>query len=146
MKSLQKISRVKLKVKQNINFVLFGIVSSEPDYKLSLELNKKFLISLKHISPIKLTDKNGHHLPFSRFSYTDTSSELIYSLISNRNGKHFFINNLKNIDFLFQVQNPENEENINLMTSDLREIEIITAIFNLSINKIKDKNLQYLSQ
>jgi len=146
MKSLQKVSRIKLKVDQNFNFILFGIVSAEPDYKLSLTLNKKFRISLKHISPIKLTDKNGHNLPFSRFSETNGSPDLIFTLISNRNGKHFFLKELKNVDYLFQVQDSDSEKTMKLITSNLREIETITAVFIINVNNIKDKNLQYLTQ
>ena len=62
MKNTQKITRVKLKIEQINDFILLGLVSSEPDYKLSLSLNKKFRISLKNISPVKLHGDNGTEL------------------------------------------------------------------------------------
>ncbi len=52
MKSTQKVTRVKLNIEQNNDYILLGLVSTEPDYKLSLSLNKKFRISLKTISPV----------------------------------------------------------------------------------------------
>ena len=53
MKRTQKVTRVKLDIDQNNDYILLGLVSSEPDYKLSLSLNKKLGISLKNISATK---------------------------------------------------------------------------------------------
>ncbi|MGA2407369.1 MAG: IPExxxVDY family protein [Bacteroidales bacterium] len=146
MGSTQKVTRVKLKINQNNDFILLGLVSAEPDYKLSLLLNKKFRISLKNISPIRLTGDNVSELAFSRFSDSINSTDLVFNLVSNRSGKNFLLNKLKNIDYLLQVQYSDNEINLNNITSNLRQIDSITAVFNIDINTIKDKNLQYLTQ
>ncbi len=146
MRSIQKVTRVKLKISQNNDFILLGLVSAEPDYKLSLSLNKKFRISLKNISPLRLTGDNGSELAFSRFSDSVNSTDLVFNLVSNRSGKNFLLNKLKDIDYLLQVQYSDNEINLNNITSNLRQIDSITAVFNIDINTIKDKNLQYLTQ
>lgn len=146
MKSIQKITRVQLKINQKDDFILIGIVSAEPDYKLSLILNKKFRISLKNISPVKITDDNGYELTFSRFSDSSGSPDIAFNLISNRSGKNFLLKKLKNVDYIFQVQDPDNENNINRITASLRETDTVTAVFNIDLNIIKDKNLQYLIQ
>jgi len=144
MKSTQKVIRLKLNVEQNNDYILLGIVSSEPDYKLSLSLNKKFRISLKNILPLKLPGDNKSELSFSRFSNNEDPSDLKFNLISNRSGKNFLLNKLKNIDYLLQIQTSENDVNFNFINLNLREIDTITAIFNIDINTIKDKNLHYL--
>jgi hypothetical protein len=146
MKSTQKITRLKLNVEQNNDYILLGIVSAEPDYKLSLSLNKKFRISLKNITPLKLTGENKSELSFSRFSNNDDPSDLKINLISNRSGKNFLLNKLKNIDYLLQIQTSENDVDFNFINLNLREIDTITAIFNIDINTIKDKNLHHLTQ
>jgi hypothetical protein len=146
MKSTQKVTRLKLNVEQNNDYILLGIVSSEPDYKLSLSLNKKFRISLKNILPLKLPGDNKSELSFSRFSNNEDPSDLKFNLISNRSGKNFLLNKLKNIDYLLQIQTSENDVNFNFINLNLREIDTITAIFNIDINTIKDKNLHYLTQ
>jgi hypothetical protein len=125
---------------------MFGLVSAEPDYKLSLTLNKQFRISLKNILPVKLIDNDGSEVVFSRFSDTSGSPDMIYNLISNRSGKKYFLKNLKNVDYIFQVQDSDNEINPDRITASLREIDTITAVFNIDFNTIKDKNLQYLIQ
>lgn len=146
MKSTQKVTRVKLNIDQKNDYILLGLVSSEPDYKLSLSLNKKFRISLKNISPLRVTRDNESELTFSRFSNNDNLTDLVFSLVSNRSGKNFLLNKLKNIDYLFQIQNSNNEVNLKNIVSNLREIDTVTAVFNIDINTIKDKNLQYLTQ
>lgn len=147
MKSVQKVTRVKLNVNLNSDLIMIGLVSSEPDYKLSLSINRKFGISLKYLSPLKIENGSGSELTFSRFSDINGSPDITFNLISNRNGKQFLIKKLKNIDYIFQVQDSENEnENkINQITSGLREIESVNAVFNIDLNTFKDKNLHYLT-
>jgi len=146
MKSYQKVTRVKLNIEQNNDYILLGLVSSEPDYKLSLSLNKKFRVSLKNISPLKLKADTKSEFTFSRFSNNDDPADFIFNLISNRSGKNFLLNKLKNIDYLLQIQNSENTVSLNDITTSLREIETVTAVFNIDLNTIKDKNLHYLTQ
>jgi hypothetical protein len=146
MKSNQKVTRVKLSIDLSNDYILLGLVSPEPDYKLSLALNNKFRISLKNISPVIFTgDDKSEHI-FSRFSNNDDRTDLIFILVSNRSGKSFLLNKLKNIDYLLQIQISEKEVNLSLITSYLREIDSVNAVFNIDINTIKDKNLHYLTQ
>jgi len=144
MKSIQKITRVHLKIDQNDDFIMLAIVSSEPDYKLSLSINKKFRISLKSSIPVKISDDKGEDLLFSRFADTSMAPDLVYSLISNRSGRDFLLKKLKNVDYIFQIQNPENEDDIEETISMLREIESVNGVFNVDISSFKDKNLQFL--
>jgi hypothetical protein len=146
MKSLQKVTRVQLKVNQDEESILMGIVSAEPDYKLSLALNKEFRISLKNITPLNLVDESGYELLFSRFSDSSGSPDRVFSLISNRSGKNFLIKKLKNIDYIFQVHDPESGINNAEIASRLREIDSLTAVFIIDIVTLKDKNSQYLIQ
>jgi hypothetical protein len=146
MKSTQKVTRVKLNVEQNNDYILLGIVSAEPDYKLSLSINKKFKVSLKNISPLLLPGEKIPEITFSRFSNHRGSSELILNLISNRSGKNYLISKLKNIDYLLQISDSEEEINLPDLTANLRDIDAITAVFNIDLNTIKDKNLHYLTQ
>lgn len=145
MKSIQKVTRVKLNINRCSDCVMFGLVSADPDYKLSLTLNKIFGLSLKIIPAVKFTDDTGYELSFSRFSDTVTSPETIFSLISNRSGKYYLLKKLKNVDYILQIQDPDNVTDINRFTASLRKIESITAVFNIDIMVVGDKNLKYLT-
>jgi hypothetical protein len=146
MKSTQKVTRVKLNIEQHNDYILLGIVSAEPDYKISLSLNRKFRISLKNISPLLLQGEDDSQFIFSRFSNIDDRADLKMILISNRSGKDYLLKKLKNIDYLLQIQSTENDPRHNDITSNLREIDSVTAVFNIDIGTIKDKNLHYLTQ
>jgi len=145
MKSNQKVTRVKLQIEQNDDYILFGLVTAEPDYKLSIALNKKFGISLKHKTSIIPDGDNNPELLYSRFSNCTSGEDLIVDLISNRNGKNHLLNKLKNIDYLLQIQTDDKEVSQDELITVLREIESITAVFSIDLTAIKDKNLHYLT-
>jgi hypothetical protein len=146
MKNIQKITRIQLKISGEDEFILLGIVSAEPDYKLSLSINKKLRISLKNITPVKITEDTGSEMLFSRFSSATASQGILFTLVSNRSGKYFLLKKLKNVDYIFMINNNENEYNIEQISSGLREIESVNAVFNVDINALKDKRLQYLTR
>lgn len=146
IKNIQKVKRIQLNVENNDKLFLFGIVSAEPDYKLSLALNKKMGISLKNISPLNLSDESGNEISFSRFSYTNHSDDVVYNLISNRSGKQFLLKKLKNIDYIFQVHYTGNDNNNSKVTSLLRETEAASAVFVIDTTTLNDRNLQYIIQ
>jgi hypothetical protein len=144
MKTTPKIKRVQLRINQNDESGFLGIVSSEPDYKLSRALNKKLKISLKNTSPVIINDEPDNEMTFSRFSDSSASQNLIYDLTSNRSGKNYLIRKLKNIDYIFRIHDPDNEININQVISTLRDAECITAVFIIDPVSIKDRNLNHL--
>jgi hypothetical protein len=146
MKKTGKVTRVKLQIDQIYDFILIGLVSSEPDYKLSLALNKKFGISLKTIDPVRISGENGIELIFSRFSDTSESPERIYNLVSNRSGRDFLIKKFRNIDYILNIHSADNKNINNQITSSLREIPAITAVFNIETDTIKDRNLHFVIQ
>jgi hypothetical protein len=146
MKKTLKVTRVKLQIDQINDFILLGLVSSEADYKLSLSLNQKFGISLKNISPVKINTENGNDLLFSRFSDTSESPERIFTLVSNRSGKNFLIRKLRNVDYILQVHDSDNKNIVSQITSSLRDISTISAVFNIDTDTFKDKNLHHVIQ
>jgi len=144
MKNQQKIKRVHLSLNEKDESILIGIVSADPDYKLSLTLNKKLGILLKNNSPVEPEHFTDSELLFSRFTDMNRAPDIVISLVSNRSGKNFLLKKLKNIDYLLHLYDPENSWNTDQMITSLREITTITAVFNINIKSVKDKNLRYL--
>jgi len=144
MKSRQKITRVILDPAQREDYLLLGVVSAEPDYKLSLAINRKLKISLKHKNPIETTNDQGISLHFSRFSDHSSDTGLTFNLVCNKSGGEFLLRKLNKIDYFLQVYSPDNDSDKDQLTLSLRSIETITAVFALDTTEIRDKNLQYL--
>ncbi len=124
--------------------VVFGIVTSDPDYKLSLKLNKKLNISLRNIDPVEFQDNEGNGVIFSKYADASGAPDSIFQLVSNRSEKIFLLKKLKNIDYLLIVHNPGKSLKPEYIISQIREIDSITGVFNIEIKTLNDKNLKYL--
>lgn len=123
---------------------LIGIVSSEPDYRLSLKLNKRLGIALKSIDPVEFADETGAVFRFSRFSDSPYHPTSGLQLVCNRSLKNFLLPKLKNIDFLILIPGSTDKHILERLTADLRETDSITGVFNIDLKALKDKNLKYL--
>lgn len=144
MGSKSKIKKVHLSLNNNNESTFLGVVSAEPDYKLSLSLNKHLNISLKNTIPVTINDESGKEIIFSRFSHSAHAPFLIYDLISNRSGKNVLFKKFKNIDYIFLVHDTQNETDINNIATAIRATEFVSAVFNLNKDLIRDKNISHL--
>jgi len=147
MKHLQRITKIRLETLKYEGLILFGIISHEPDYKLSLALNQKIGISLKGCEPITICDDSGNVYSFSRFTTSATLPDnVVYTLTANRAGSFFMLKKLKNIDYLFHINNSGNSDFELKIFATLREMENINAVFPIDMKTLNDKNLSYLIQ
>ncbi len=144
MRNSQKITRIRLAINEQDKPFILGIVTPDPDYKLSLKLNKKLGISLKNTNPIEIQDNEGNKFIFSKFADTSVAHDLVFQLFSNRSGKNFFLKKLKNIDYLLIVHDPGKNFRPEQVISQIREIDSITGVFNIEFKTLKDRNLKYL--
>lgn len=136
------VTKFKISVEQAFDGLIIGILSQELDYKLALALNRKLHINLSSFSPIFLDHSSSNEVFFSRFHYSNNDHNLSYDLVSNRCGNVFLIKKLKNVDFLFLINNFEDNLEINEVIDKIKEIKSVIAVFNPDVNLIKDKNLQ----
>ncbi len=144
MKERQKITRVQLDIKGDDEPILIGIVSSDPDYRISLGINKKIAISLRNHQPLEIEDPDGNNLIFSHFVDMTGAPDIVFSLVSNRSGKKFLLRKLRNIDYLFHIHDSEKSIDRLSLITQLRDIEGVTAVFDIDLKNVKDKNADYL--
>ena len=62
----QRLNGYNLMIIQSSNSAIIGIVSTDPDYKLSLKINRKLKISLKNDSPVILGEDSGNEYSFQQ--------------------------------------------------------------------------------
>jgi hypothetical protein len=144
MKSTQKKIKVPLSFTANDNYFMFGIISPEPDYKLSLLINHSLHISLRNHSSLEVRDDENNLIIFSKFSDHTESPDRSYNLISNKSGNNFLLKKLKTYDYLFLVQDADCNLSPEQLTQKFKESVIFRAVFLIDIDKVKDKNLEYL--
>ncbi len=136
----KKITKHLIRSEETPAFLFLGIVSSEPDYRLSVMLNRHLGIDLRK-RPEEITDGTG----FGSHSYsifTTTPSTL--SLISNRSMGSTFIKKLKNIDFLLQIHGAPDRKQAEILVSSVRAIPEVTAVFVFDSRDISDRNIALL--
>jgi hypothetical protein len=144
MKNSQKITRIHLPVSDHDLPVIVGLVSPDPDYKLSLKLNNRLNISLKNSDPVTIQYEEGKKYFFSKFLDSSVSPDLVFQLISNRAGKDFLLRKLINIDFLLLIHDPGKTLNLEQIISEVREIDSVSGVFTIDAKTLKDRNLKYL--
>lgn len=145
MKGQPKITKIHLADKTDEDYLILGIVSTEADYRLSQLLNHKLRLALKNAKSLDVKGNNGTSIGFSRFSDNSKSPEVFFNLISNKSDKDYLLKKLKNIDYFFQVHTTGSTYNFDQLTTTIREIDRITAVFRLDPREIKEKNLVYLT-
>lgn len=145
MKSPQKVTRVQLNFGTDEEYILLGIVSTDPDYKLSLSLNKKLNISLQSYHPVEVVEKNGNKVNFSRFSDNSMAPDRTFQLISNKYHKEYFLKKFHKLDYILHIYSSINEYDKEDIANKVREIDTITAVFIINTLNTSERNLQYLT-
>lgn len=137
METMKKITRFRLATPDDeMSYSVFGLVSSEPDYRLSFSLNRKLKINLKRYEPVEITGPDGNKIQFSRFSDLSGLPGEFYTLADNRSGKNLFSQKYSRIDYLFLRGGTNGSEISEKILSSLRSLEGITAVFHIKENEI----------
>lgn len=144
MTGSQKIKRVQLTLNDQDRPMILGILSSDPDYKLSMKINRKLNLKLKSTEPVTIKINDSEDISFSRFSDHTAAAESAVSLVSNRSGNNFLLKKLKNLDFILLIHGESSKDRSAGISSSLREIDTITGVFMTGPDIFKDKNLKFL--
>ncbi len=129
----------KLTFQLDFNFFLLGISSSENDYRLSWEINKKLKISLRK-STDHVIKREEIEQAFSVYTFTDEEVYLQYFLIANKSENGYLVEELRNMDYFLQIHGDLTDKQQKQIISSVRNIKGITGVFNLDINTMKSKN------
>jgi len=124
------------------DFVFLGIVSTEPDYRLSVMLNRHLAIDLRHSQTDICEVRGKDETTWSRF----TTTPLTLSLVSNKSRGKILIRKLKNIDYLLVIHSADDGKNAGALAAAVRKCPEVTAVFLFESLEIGDRNLSLLVQ
>lgn len=145
MKTSKKITRIKLDSEDNKNYsFILGIVSAEPDYKVSLALNRKLNISLRISTPYEMHTGTGKVADFGRFTDSSGMPDSYHALVSNRSGKNILSKKFSRIDYFFSVFHSFPSGDINLIGRKIKDAEGVTAVFPIKPDEIDPEIFQFL--
>lgn len=135
---------VKLNIKPEFDFLVFGIVTSEPNYRLSWLINQSLNIALKETPPVKLYHQKRQVVQqFGRFSYLTNLDEL-YQLIQNKSEQGFLLEEYKQVDFLLKIEGLS--EDGKTILSKIKAIKNISLVFEIKPGQLKSKNRLIFSE
>jgi len=76
---------------------------------------------------------------FSLYRYTDPETQLHYDLFSNRCDNGFFLEEMKNIDYILKISGDANKNFIAHLVTKLKKIDILTTAFEIDPLSLKSK-------
>lgn len=121
-------------------FTFLGVVCTEPDYRLSVLINRHLRTDLRK-NPDEITISHEQKtVSFSRF----TTAPATLSLVSNHSQGIALINKLKNIDFLIVIHGDADKGRAEEFAAMIRKMPEVTAVFVFESSSVNDRNLSLL--
>lgn len=130
--------KIKLDISSKPHFIQYGLVTSEPVYRLCWLLNTAFSISLTESEPLNcLHAKRNMLQSFMLFEAKNTEHQTSFSLIQNKGPQGFFDEDQKQVDFWLRV---DGEIENTFLLSTLKKIKEINLTFELKPGLVKTKS------
>lgn len=130
----------KLVVEDDYNFLLIGISSHENDYRISWAINTQLKMAFKRADNLQVHNPRiNENQEFSLYQYTDPETNLHYDLFSNRCDNGFFLEEIKNIDYLLKITGDFNKSFSAQLVNKLKKIDILTTAFEIDPLSLKSK-------
>jgi len=134
------VKKHKLDLAMEEDFCLLSVVTDEPDYKLSWLINQALDMNFEKQEELELFHRKlKEEQVFSYFSYHDDDTMVTYRIIGNRAEKGFFLDELKNIDYLIHIQGEINTSRINGFMLSIGALEQVRMCVPSDLNRIKNK-------
>lgn len=135
----------KLELAIDEDFCLLGLVSDQPDYRLNLLINRALGFNLIKQEDLSLFHKKlDLEQEFSLFEYFDDISLLTYRVIRNRADDGYFLDELKNLDYLVHIQGEIREDSISsfmALTSSIIDVRMCVPV---NLLKLRNKERLFL--
>lgn len=122
------------------DFCLLGLVTDEPDYKLCWRINNSLHMNFEKQEELKLFHRKlDKEQVFSYFSYHDSDTLITFRIIRNRSENDYFLDELKNIDYLIHIQGEINTSRINDFMHSVGALEPVRMCVPSDLSRIKNK-------
>jgi hypothetical protein len=131
MKQAGKKKRHLLRLDNDPDIVMIGLVTPDADYKTSLLLNSSLNLNFRSTHPIERETDSGEKLQFSTFKSTSELNDNTFVLVSNKNSNSHLSKKLAGIDYLLILKGDDILNIRDQMISGLRKCREISGLFIL---------------
>jgi hypothetical protein len=120
------------------DFCLLGVVSDVPDYKLCWLINQSFTMEFSKQDDLKLFhQKSGEEQEFSYFQFEDEEAMITFRIIHNRTENGYYLEELKNLDYLIHIQGEINESRISEFMQSVGGLETVRMCVPCDLSRIR---------
>ncbi len=134
------VKRHKLDLAIEEDFCLLSVVTDEPDYKLCWMINHTLDMNFEKQEELQLFHRKlDEEQVFSLFSYHDNDAMISYRIIRNRAENGYFLDELKNIDYLIHIQGEINTTRISNFMLSVGALEPVRMCVPSDLSRIKNK-------
>lgn len=130
----------KLEMAIEEDFCLLGVVADEPDYKFCWMINQKLEINFEKLDDLDLFHpKLKVDQQFSIFAFDDEDAMVTYRIIKNRSDKGYFLDELKNLDFLVHIQGEIYKDQISAFMQSVNTIPAVLMCVPVDLARLRNK-------
>ena len=131
-------TRHRLELEENYDFLLLGICSQARNYKLCWAINTTFDFKLKKEEADLEVVRNLKKINFPFYSYYNEEDHSTYSLISNKYDNSTLIPEQKQTDFFLVVQNSFDDSTSDML-GKLRALDCVLTAFDVDVKSLRSK-------
>ena len=122
------------------DFCILGVVTDEADYKLCWMINQSLNMNFEKQDELKLYHRKlKEEQVFSHFSYYDNDALITFRIIKNRSENGYYLDALKNIDYLIHIQGEINTVRISNFMLSIGGFETVRMCVPSDLSRIKNK-------
>jgi len=139
------VKRHKLELAMDEDFCLLGVVADEPDYKLCWMINQALDMDFEKQEDLKLYHrKRNEDQVFSIFSFYDRDALITYRIIRNKSENGYFLDELKNIDYLIHIQGEIHADRISDFMLSVNSLQPVRMCVPSDLSRIKNKERLFI--
>lgn len=134
------VKKHKLEMAIEEDYCLLGLVSDEPDYRLCWRINQQLGMDFKKTNDLTLLHRKLQlEQQFSIFVYEEEETMITYRIIKNRAELGFFLDELKNLDYLIHIQGDIISHQIDAFLEAANALDSVRFCVPVELQKIKNR-------
>lgn len=134
------VKKHKLDLAIDEDFCLLGVVTDEPDYKLCWQINRSLHMNFEKQEELRLFHRKLQDTQaFSLFTFHDNETLITFRIIKNRTENGYYLDELKNIDYLIHIQGEINTLRISNFMLSVGALESVRMCVPSDLSRIKNK-------
>jgi hypothetical protein len=129
----------KLVTEYNFDFLVWGIISPWPAYRIVWLMNERMHLGFKRIEDIEVRKDAGGSSHFPLYEYENKQDMYLLELVQNRIPNDLFVPELKTVDYLLLIKGELDFFDSTTFLRDLKQQDGIHNVLEIGMEKLRSK-------